>query len=112
MGPVLQRTCKHRPPCYPTPQSYIQYDSDNQPQLRHDLAVVRPIDPNDKIGPAGLGAQKIVATDSALHYTINFENMPIATAPVQELFITDDLDVNLDWSSLQLTSIAYGGSPL
>lgn len=72
------------------------------------IAIVRSIDPNDKFGPTGLGAQRVVPVDAPLYYTINFENASSATAPVQELVIVDQLDPNLDWSTFQFTEIAYG----
>ncbi|UCE27207.1 MAG: hypothetical protein JSW52_00175, partial [Candidatus Coatesbacteria bacterium] len=37
--------------------------------------------------------------DSALSYTVRFENMADATAPAQEVIVTDTLDENLDWST-------------
>jgi hypothetical protein len=77
-------------------------------QYQQDVVVVRPIDPNDKIGPIGISDQQVVASDTTLNYTINFENMATATAPVQELRITDQLDLNLDWSTFQFNSLSYG----
>ncbi|RIK38230.1 MAG: hypothetical protein DCC55_21725 [Chloroflexi bacterium] len=76
------------------------------------INVVRPIDPNDKQGPLGLGSQGIVPSDKELNYVVNFENLRTATAPVQEVRIVDVLDPNLDWSTFQLTSIAYSGRVL
>jgi uncharacterized repeat protein (TIGR01451 family) len=72
-------------------------------------AIIRPIDPNEKAGPVGYGATHIVGAGEELAYTVYFENMPAATAPVQELLIEDALDPNLDWASLALGEVAYGG---
>ncbi len=84
--------------------------------LRHlsslDITVVGSIDPNDKIGPKGIGAEHIVGSDSVLNYTINFENLAAATAPVQELRIVDTLDPNLDWSTVQFGSVGFGSQVL
>ena len=64
----------------------------NAPQV--DINAVRSCDPNDKIGylsPSGsryYNENKINFT-----YVINFENKDSATAPAQEVYITDTLDV-------------------
>ena len=39
-----------------------------------------PHDPNDILGPVGIGAQKFVGPANALSYTIRFENAPVAPA--------------------------------
>jgi len=72
------------------------------------VTLVRSIDPNDKIGPLGVREQRFVLPGNRLNYIINFENMKSATAPVQELFIEDDLDPNLDWTTVEFTEINYG----
>jgi uncharacterized repeat protein (TIGR01451 family) len=77
------------------------------PQVQLDLTVVRAWDPNDKVAPEGITDQHIVAANSTLNYTINFENLASATAPVQEVRIKDQLDPNLDWTTFQFNSIAY-----
>jgi uncharacterized repeat protein (TIGR01451 family) len=78
------------------------------PQVSQPINVVRPIDPNDKVGPMGQGAQHLISARDAIEYTVNFENMVTATAPVQELVVVDYLDPNLDWSTFQFTELAYG----
>ncbi len=66
-------------------------------------------DPNALLGPAGYGAPNFVAgTATPFPYEIQFENAPSATAPAQQVTITDQLDPNLDWTTFQLTSIAWG----
>ncbi len=69
--------------------------------------VIRPIDPNDKVGPVGTGQSRAVLSKDTLLYTVNFENQQSATAPVQELVVLDYLNPNLDWTTLQLSEIAY-----
>jgi RHS repeat-associated protein len=64
-------------------------------------------DPNDKIGP-GYGSQGFVAADAALPYRIDFENDPSATAPAQDVVITDQLSSNLDWTSVRITEVGWG----
>ncbi len=65
-------------------------------------------DPNAKFGPAGYGPEGLMALDSAFTYRIEFENAPDVTAPAQRVVIADQLDANLDWSTLQLTGFGFG----
>ncbi len=69
---------------------------------------ITPDDPNEKTGPTGIGKQHLVGTDDELHYVIYFENKEEAGAPAQEVFVTDNLDSDLDWSTFHLTEIAWG----
>ena len=55
------------------------------------------MDPNEKVGPAGVGSQHFVPGDEALQYEIYFENVATATAPAQEITVSDTLDSDLDW---------------
>ena len=41
-------------------------------------------------------------------YRINFENDPDATAPAQDVTITNPLAANFDWSTFELTELAFG----
>jgi len=70
--------------------------------------VVTSVDPNEKVGPVGYGEQHLVSVDEELHYVIYFENKPEAGAPAQEVFVSDYLDPDLDWSTFRLTEIAWG----
>lgn len=72
------------------------------------FCAVGAIDPNDKIGPNGVGPNRVVSTNGFMDYTVRFENMAAATAPVQELFVVDYLDPNLDWTTVEFEEIAYG----
>ena len=65
-------------------------------------------DPNALIGPAGFGAFRYITTDTLLPYQIDFENASTATAPAQRVAITDQLDANLDWGTLELTGLGFG----
>ena len=72
-----------------------------------------PMDPNAMIGPAGYGSSNFVAdAGTILPYQIDFENAASATAPAQAVTITDQLDANLNWSTFQLTGIAWGDTIL
>jgi RHS repeat-associated protein/uncharacterized repeat protein (TIGR01451 family) len=70
--------------------------------------VVYPVDPNEKAGPEGIGPDRIVVAGEELGYTVYFENLPTATAPAQEVFVTDCLDHNLDWTTFQIHEVAFG----
>ena len=72
-------------------------------------SVVRPRDPNDKIGPAGIGPTHVVSRDDEMEYLVRFENFATASAPVQELIVVDYLDAGLDWSTVKFKEMAYGG---
>jgi hypothetical protein len=70
---------------------------------------VASIDPNAKYGPGGYGSEGYIdANTSALAYEIEFENDASATAPAQQIVITDQLDADLDWKTLQFTEVAFG----
>jgi RHS repeat-associated protein len=70
---------------------------------------VNDYDPNSLYGPSGSGTSNFVAaSDNSYPYLIDFENSPTATAPVQYLTVTDQLDPNLNWSTFQLTGIGWG----
>jgi RHS repeat-associated protein len=67
-----------------------------------------PSDPNAKMGPSGFGEEGSVLPDETFAYRIDFENEPSATAPAQQAVITDQLDSELDWATLQFTEIGFG----
>ena len=65
--------------------------------------------------PDAASAVRTSCSGSALTlypYQINFENSPTATAPAQEVVITDTLDPNLDLNTFHLTEIAFGDTVL
>ncbi len=70
--------------------------------------IILPLDPNEKTAPAGQGELHLVPGDEALAYTVHFENLPTASAPAQEVVVTDLLDPDLDWATLRFTDIAWG----
>ena len=66
-------------------------------------------DPNDKVGPAGVGEARFISGDPQLSYVVNFENLETATAPAQEVRITDQLDAStLDLSTFSLGPVSFG----
>jgi RHS repeat-associated protein len=70
----------------------------------------RPTDPSYISGPGGFGAQAFVAEGDPLPYIIGFENKPTATAPAQSVTLTQQLDRNLDWTTLQLGNFSFDGT--
>ncbi len=65
-------------------------------------------DPNDIVGPAGSGDEHFVRSEITFPYTIRFENIASATAPAQEVFITQQLSTDLDWTTFEIGSFGWG----
>ncbi|HNT74463.1 MAG TPA: hypothetical protein PKH77_05535 [Anaerolineae bacterium] len=80
----------------------------SQPVSGGATELIRPNDPNEKVGLTGVGDQHQVLPGTRLAYSIFFENVITATAPAQQVVITDALDANLDWSSLRYESVGFG----
>ncbi len=74
----------------------------------HAIQVVRPLDPNDKLGPIGYEESGWIDGDELLLYTVRFENVVTATAPAQEVIIYDLLDPSLAWETLVVREVAFG----
>ncbi|TKJ41183.1 hypothetical protein CEE37_05830 [candidate division LCP-89 bacterium B3_LCP] len=64
-------------------------------------------DPNDKSGPAGFGDNGYIPPYEPFYYVINFENVDSATAAAQNIWVTDTLDINLDWSTLVFDTASH-----
>jgi RHS repeat-associated protein len=65
-------------------------------------------DPNDLIGPSGFGAAGYVSADALFSYRVDFENEASATAPAQQVVVTNQLNSNFDLSTFELTDIGFG----
>jgi RHS repeat-associated protein len=67
-------------------------------------------DPNSIDGPAGavVGANRFVARDDDLPYTIHFENTPAATLPAAEVVVTHTLDADDDLDTFSLGPVGIG----
>jgi len=89
--------CEDREP--PEPPEDVPPDGEDGTQ------VIRSWDPNEKIGPAGIGAARIIRPKQPLLYTINFENQASAGAAALEVRVTDVLDPNLDLSTVEIVEI-------
>ncbi len=73
-----------------------------------ESTIVVAIDPNEKVGPIGFSAQGWLPAPRTMTYAVFFENLPAATAPAQEVRITDVLDPDLDLSTFEMGDIAFG----
>ena len=70
---------------------------------------VTSVDPNEKVGARGFGEVRYISGEEPFRYAIYYENLETATAPAQEVRITDQLDVvHLDLSTFGLGPISFG----
>jgi hypothetical protein len=77
--------------------------------IRNAILLVTAIDPNSKIGSSGAGGLRYFSGDEPLRYAIYFENVATATAPAQEVVITDQLDITkIDLSTFSFGAISFG----
>jgi uncharacterized repeat protein (TIGR01451 family) len=68
------------------------------------VTIVGSIDPNDK-----LGARDTVSVRQAIPYSIRFENLSTATAPAQQVVVSDALPSSmLDLNTVSLDAITFG----
>jgi lamin tail-like protein/beta-propeller repeat-containing protein len=80
-----------------------------QSTMEKALRVVAATDPNEKTGSLGVGGQRYLTGGEPLRYAIYFENVSTATAPAQEVVITDQLDITkLDLNTFNFGPIAFG----
>jgi hypothetical protein len=75
---------------------------------------VQPVtsdDPNDKTGPQGALAGHWVLGSQPLSYTVSFENESTATAPAQQVVITDQIDpTKFNLKTVQLGPMGFGST--
>ena len=70
---------------------------------------VSSLDPNDLVGPAGIGVSRALARHAYLPYTVYFENVATATAPAQEVRVIDTLDpARFDLSTFAFLTVGFG----
>ena len=73
------------------------------------LRAVGSYDPNEILGPEGVGALGYVAAGTPLDYTILFENDPeLAQVPAYAVTLTQALDDDFDLASFELVSFGFG----
>lgn len=83
-------------------------DDDDDDEDDYEPPVRRPSDPNDILGPDGFGEENWIKATEPFDYTIRFENEPTATAPAQEVIITQQLDEDLDWRTFRVDDFGWG----
>jgi hypothetical protein len=70
---------------------------------------VNSYDPNDKVGSHGVGVEQYISGATPLRYTVFFSNKETATAPAQQVVISDQLDITKDdLKSLSIGPVAFG----
>jgi hypothetical protein len=70
---------------------------------------VTSVDPNAKFGTLGAGDLMYVPSGVPLSYDITFENKPTASAPAQDVFISDTLDAStFNLGTVRLGPISFG----
>jgi len=75
-----------------------------------DTEVVTSMDPNDKLGPGGVGMARYVAPGAEMRYTIRFENVDTASAPASEVVVRDTLDLTaFDPETFAFGPVGVGG---
>ncbi len=67
-------------------------------------------DPNLKLAPIGFGDNAFLMADRGIRYTILFENLESATAAGIQVQVTDQLRPQLDWATVALDEIDFGGT--
>ena len=73
--------------------------------------VVRSFDPNEMVGPAGVGDKNYIGETKTIDYQILFENKKEATAPAYRIRISDELDENVfDVNSVRFGSTSHEGT--
>lgn len=108
-------TCKGNPappdpyPFYTPPDENIFTDEYNAAVDAANINTRNSNDPNAKTGTVGIGAERYYSGDIELPYSVTFENVSTATAPAQDVVVTDQLDPSLfDLSTFKFNSIAFG----
>jgi hypothetical protein len=72
---------------------------------------IASFDPNDKLGLNGFGINRFVSGYGTFPYLIHFENLETATAPAQEVVITDQIDIlYLDLATFSFGPMSFGNT--
>lgn len=70
------------------------------------------LDPNEKVGPTGVGDAHFIAPGRPFPYVIYFENLATASAAAQEVNVTDVLSPHLDWATFNFTEVTLGNETI
>jgi RHS repeat-associated protein len=77
-----------------------------KPVVTASTNVIGSWDPNEK-ATVGYGPAGYVTGFEPVSYTIIFENKSTASAAAQKVVVTDQLDTNLDWSTMELLAVGF-----
>jgi hypothetical protein len=103
-------TLKAQPPVqYPRIQTLSQLLFDEL-EFDQQFCTVTSWDPNDKIGPSGVGTGRYLSGKNPLDYDIHFENRADATAPAASVPVQDQLPQYLDPSTVVFTGVRFGAT--
>jgi len=105
-NPCCKPPCCDHPPCCEKPPCDPPPPPDPPPGGGGGTQGSNSSDPNAKI-TVGFGIQGFISGETPIIYTIDFENKATATAPAQQVVVTDQLSSNLDWSTVELVSIGF-----
>lgn len=98
-----------KPPEPPEPPGSPEPPDPRRPGIVYEPPIRRAFDPNDMLGPEGYGPERWIRAADPIFYTIRFENDPEwATAPAQEVVITQQLDEGLDPRAFRVGSFGWG----
>jgi hypothetical protein len=87
----------------------ITSPNSQQAQSIRLVEVVASLDPNDKIGPIGVGTPRYITGLDPAEYLVRFENKPDATAPAHQVVVTDQLDTTkLNLATFELGAVTFG----
>ena len=86
----------------------FDYKNCIEKKIKYAPCVIRPRDPNDIQGPAGFGDENYIPADDTLSYTIRFENAHDASAPAQQVVVTQTLDPDLDPRTFRVDDFGWG----
>ncbi|MGZ4985100.1 MAG: DUF7619 domain-containing protein, partial [Chthoniobacterales bacterium] len=76
---------------------------------KYQIHVTSSLDPNEMVGPTGAGSQHYISGDGRFGYSVFFENKPDATAPAQNVVVTDRLDPSkFDLSTFSFGRVSFG----
>src|SRR2546430_5458350 len=75
------------------------------------MHVTGSLDPNEMVGPTGAGPQQYISGDGRFGYSVFFANKPDATAPAQNVVVTNRLDPSkFDLSTFSFGRVSFGDS--
>jgi RHS repeat-associated protein len=91
------------------------WDDDENERECKPFELVGSATPEDKYGPNGFDLpgtpeedlKRFVPADQNYYYKIDFWNKENATAPACDVYVKDQLDTNLNWSTLSFAEIGF-----